>query len=59
MKIIYFISFCLCIGNICHSQILKKVANDVKNQVEWKVRSKATQKTDQAIDSVLAPRQKN
>lgn len=58
MKIIYFISFCLCIGNICHSQILKKVANDVKNQVEWKVRSKATQKTDQAIDSVLAPRQK-
>lgn len=58
MKIIYFVSFCLCIGNICQSQILKKVANDVKNQAEWKVRSKAAQKTDQAIDSILTPQQK-
>ncbi|HET6722677.1 MAG TPA: hypothetical protein VFH07_08005 [Chitinophagaceae bacterium] len=58
MKITYFIFLCLCTGNICHSQILKKVLNDAKNQAEWKVRSKATQKTDQAIDSLLAPQQK-
>src|SRR6187431_2530945 len=55
MKIIYLIFLSFCIGNFCHSQILKRVANDVKNQAEWKVRSKATQKTDQAIDSLLTP----
>lgn len=55
MKIIYFISFCLCIGNVCHSQILKRIANDVKNEVEWKVRSKTRQTTNAAIDSLLTP----
>ncbi len=29
--------------------------NDAKNHAEWKVRSKAIQKTDQALDSLLAP----
>ena len=53
MKIIYLISFCLLIGNICHSQILKKVLNDAKNTAESKVRSKAGQKTDQGIDDLI------
>lgn len=54
MKIIYLILLGVCIGNICHSQILKKVLNDAKNHAEWKVRSKAMQKMDQAMDSLLA-----
>jgi flagellum-specific peptidoglycan hydrolase FlgJ len=58
MKIINLIIFLLFIGNICQSQILKKVLNDAKNQAEWKVRSKAMQKTDQAIDSLLTKPQK-
>jgi len=56
MKIIQMIFLFLVIGNASYSQILKKVLNDVKNQAEWKVRSKATQKTDQAIDSLLTPK---
>lgn len=58
MKIIYSIIVCVCIGNICQSQILKKVLNDAKNQAEWKIRSKAMQKTDEAIDSLLTKPQK-
>ena len=58
MKIIYFIFAFVVTGNICHSQILKRVLNDAKNQAEYKVRSKAAQKTDQAIDSLLAPSKK-
>ena len=55
MKIVYCLIFCLWMGNNCYSQILKKVLNDAKNHVEGKVRSKAIQKTDQAIDSLLTP----
>ena len=55
MKIIYFIFLSFCTANICHSQILKRVLNDAKNEVEWKARSKARQKTNEAIDSLLAP----
>ncbi len=58
MKIIYFIFLFAFAGNVCHSQILKRVLDDVKNEAEWKVRSKARQKTDQALDSLLAPPQK-
>ena len=32
--------------------------NDVKNEAEWKMRSKARQKTNEAIDSLLAVPQK-
>ena len=55
MKHILF--FCLLILSCiaCHSQILRRIANDAKNQAEWKLRSKAIQKTDQAIDSLLTP----
>lgn len=59
MKIIYFVAFYLCIGNICFSQILKKVVNDAKNEAEWKVRLKARQKTSEAIDSILSPKKNN
>jgi len=38
---------------VCHSQLIKKILNDAKNQTEWKVRSKANQKIDQALDSLL------
>lgn len=58
MKTIYCISFCLLIGNICYSQILKKVLNHAKNQAESKVKSKANQKANQAIDSLLTPNKK-
>jgi len=58
MKIIHCIAFYLLVGNICNSQILKKVLKDAKNTTESKVRSKAIQKTDQAIDSLLTPKQK-
>ncbi|HEX6848505.1 MAG TPA: hypothetical protein VF144_16085 [Chitinophagaceae bacterium] len=58
MKTILFIGLFATISVACHSQILKKVMNDVKNQAEWKVRSKAMQTTNQAIDSLLTPTQK-
>jgi hypothetical protein len=58
MKIIYFILVYLCIGNICQSQIFKKVLNDAKNNVESRARGKAIQKTNQAIDSLLTPDKK-
>src|ERR1051326_6589142 len=37
-----------------HSQILKKLGKDLKNDVQWKLRSKANQKMDQALDTILA-----
>ena len=58
MKIIYCVAFFLLMGNICYSQILKKVLNDAKNRAESRGRSKAIQKTDQAIDSLLTPNKK-
>jgi hypothetical protein len=58
MRTILFIGLFVTISVTCHSQILKKVMNDVKNQAEWKVRSKAMQTTDKAIDSLLTPQQK-
>lgn len=57
MKITLFLCFVIMLSVTSHAQILKKVLNDAKNQVEWKVRSKAMQKTDQAIDSLLTPKQ--
>jgi hypothetical protein len=53
MKIIFCITLCLLMENICHPQILKKVLKDAKNHAESKVRSKVVQKTDQAIDDLL------
>ena len=58
MKIIYCIAFCLLTGNVCQSQIFKKILNDAKNTAESKARSKAIQKTSQAIDSLLTPSEK-
>jgi hypothetical protein len=58
MKIIYCIAFCLLMGNICHSQILKRVLTDAKNNAESRGRGKVVQKTNQAIDSILTPKQK-
>jgi hypothetical protein len=58
MKIIYLFIFFFSIGNICQSQILKKVLNDAKNNAESRARSKVIQKTNQAIDSILTPGQK-
>jgi hypothetical protein len=58
MKIIYLILVYLSFANICQSQILKKVLNDAKNNAESRVRGKAIQKTNQAIDSLLNPSEK-
>jgi hypothetical protein len=58
MKAVFFIWLILIVSSTCHSQILKKVLNDVKNEAEWKMRSKARQKTSEAIDSLLAVPQK-
>jgi hypothetical protein len=58
MKIIYCIAFCLLMGNICHSQILKRFLTDAKNNAESRGRGKVVQKTNQAIDSILTPKQK-
>ena len=58
MKVVYCIAFCLLAGNICHSQIFKKVLRDAKNTAESRVRSKAIQKTNEAIDSLLTPSEK-
>jgi hypothetical protein len=57
MKYILIILFCLGMANNVHSQILRRLGNDIKNQAEWKVRSKAMEKTNQAIDSLLTPDQ--
>jgi hypothetical protein len=38
----------------CDSQILKKLGKDVKNEVDWKIRSKTREKTSEAIDSLFA-----
>ncbi len=59
MKIILISILFIITGTVCHSQILKKILNDAKNEAEWKVRSKARQKTNAAIDSLLTPAQKN
>src|ERR1700741_1484103 len=59
MKIIFLTCLLLITGIVSRSQILKKVLNDAKNETEWKVRSKARQKTDAAIDSLLSPPQKS
>jgi hypothetical protein len=54
------LSLCLLVifGATAHSQVLKRVLNDVKSEAEWKLRSKARQKTNEAIDSLLAALQK-
>ena len=54
------LSLCLLVifGTTAHSQVLKRVLNDVKSEAEWKLRSKARQKTNEAIDSLLAGPQK-
>ena len=57
-KIVLFTCLLILAVSTGNSQILKRLANDVKNQAEWKVRSKATQKTDQAIDDLLTPERK-
>jgi len=53
MKFILFLGLLLTACAVCHSQLIKKILNDAKNQTEWKVRSKANQKVDQALDSLL------
>src|SRR5215471_5639247 len=46
----------LCITAITsYAQILKRVSTDIKNEAEWKLRSKARQKTAETIDSILSP----
>lgn len=60
MKRILLILTLLLNGQLCHSQILKKIARDVKNEAEWKLRSKAQQKTNEALDSLLTqPKNEN
>src|SRR5688572_4878149 len=58
MKTVLITCLYILVAVTSKSQIFKKVLNDVKNHAEWKVRSKAAQKTDAAIDSLLAAPQK-
>ena len=37
-----------------HAQIIKKIGSDIKNEAEWKLRSKIRQKTSDALDTALA-----
>jgi hypothetical protein len=41
-------------GNLCHAQLLKKLGNKAKEEVEWRAQRKAGQKIDQGLDSLLA-----
>jgi hypothetical protein len=58
MKTVFSLCLLIVVSTTSHSQILKKVLNDIKNEAEWKMRSKARQKTNEAIDSLLAAPQK-
>lgn len=53
MKAFIISVFFLLAGNACLSQILKKIGKDIKNEAEWKIRSKARQKANQAMDSLV------
>ena len=62
MKLFLTLICILALNAISQSQILKRIARDVKNEAEWKVRSKTNQKVDQALDSLLTkkePEKKN
>ena len=53
MRLFLIASCLLALNAVSYSQLLKKIAKDVKNEAEWKVRSRASQKVDQALDSLL------
>lgn len=46
-------------GNTGYSQVLKKLGDKVKGEVEWRAQRKAGQKIDQGIDSLLAQPKKS
>lgn len=39
--------------NICHAQLLKKLGNKIKDEVEWRAQRKAGQKIDQGLDTLF------
>lgn len=51
MKILLLLA-CFCLVDCCQAQILKKIGNRVKEDVEWRARRKAGQKIDQGLDSL-------
>src|ERR1044071_8688786 len=54
MKILLFGLFVLIVNNECHSQILKKLGKELSDDARWRVRMKANQKMNEALDTVLA-----
>src|SRR5580765_8507986 len=42
-----------------NSQFLKKIGKELGNDAKWKVRTKADQKMDQAIDTIIAQPKKS
>jgi hypothetical protein len=58
MKTLFSICLIIIVSTACHSQILKRITQDVKNEAEWKLRAKTRQKTSEAIDSILSPKKK-
>jgi len=55
MKTLFSICLVIVVSTASHSQILKRISNDIKNEAEWKLRAKTRQKTSEAIDSALSP----
>lgn len=58
MKKIILIVPLLIITALCHSQILKKIGDRVKNRVENKTNEKVDTKTDQAVDTAFSKTEK-
>ncbi|MGZ8538279.1 MAG: hypothetical protein ACXWV9_08460, partial [Flavisolibacter sp.] len=54
MKHYLILALLLVAGTICHAQKLKKAADWLKRDVEWRAQRKAGQKIEQGLDSVFA-----
>lgn len=51
MKKLLMVFLLLAIGGTSQAQLLKKIADEVKKDLEWKLRNEARKKAQQAIDS--------
>lgn len=54
MKVLISILFVFIIRCGCDAQILKKLGGELKDDARWRVRVKANQKMDQALDTIVA-----
>ena len=50
-----FLLYAICLlAIVSHAQVLKKLGGDLKEDAKWKLKSKANQKMDQALDTLLS-----